>query len=609
MNNPGSPRSSFLNPSSPPQHHGLPLSLAEVDEEHDGQSVISSRMTDVDTRTDGGSEPIGSDLAPGRMSQRNSAQPAIRTRFSVGDPQADTFSRPSTAASSTARQWTNLPPSRRGFTPSIRNRPTSSASRTHVPSLTSHAFYRPMSSAKLQAQRSKVKEDQEAEQSRLGLSTPVFGSDLNEDMYNRRTDSDGGNLSLQIGRGASASPTGATLQSQTSVLPLHTPGEEQQSPSYNAMNMNGKAGGADGASKSSKRKSSGSGKAIRMPVTRNFEHFQGNTNFFCWGRFQTANDLPMNILTAVLLILPSGLFFGCSARWLWKHVSPALPITYAYLFLICLASFVKASVSDPGILPRNLHPLEGDDSDDLLSVPPTNTWARIRPPAKNLIPIEVPVKYCRTCRIWRPPRCHHCRVCDNCIETQDHHCVWLNNCVGRRNYRYFFTFVMTTTFLAFYILALSTTHIMLWKEKKGKSFLDAIGELRVPFALMLYGALAAPYPMALTGYHICLMARGETTREYLVGNKLAPQDRHRAYDQLSWFKNFVNVLCRPRPPTYVQLKNKYAPGDQRFEEHIRIGPMSNSTASDSQDFEGVAEGGNRANEGRVEMVQRTVLQS
>lgn len=365
MNSAGSPPSSFLYPSSPPQHYGLPLSLAEVDEEHDGSnSVISSRMTDVDARTDGGSEAPGLESLPGRMSQRNSLQPPIGqalARISAGEQFADTFSRPSTAASSTARQWTNLPPSRRGFTPSIRNRPTSSASRTHVPSLTSHAFYRPMSSAKLQAQRSKVKEEQEAEQSRLRLSTPVFGSDLNDDIYARRTsfdpqnrrdtfsDSDG-HMSLQIGRGTSASPTGATLQSQTSVLPLHTPEEEPQSPQFNhALQVNGKNEGGHGSLRSGKRRSVDSKQAIRMPVTRNFEHFQGNTNFFCWGRFQTANDLPMNILTAILLILPSGLFFGYSAEWLWIHVSPALPITYAYVFVICLSSFIKASVSDPGV--------------------------------------------------------------------------------------------------------------------------------------------------------------------------------------------------------------------------------------------------------------------
>ncbi|KAF8470212.1 DHHC palmitoyltransferase-domain-containing protein [Kalaharituber pfeilii] len=601
---PGSPRSSFPYPSSPPQHHGLPLSLADVDEEHDGHSVISSRMTDIDTRSDGGSEAIGLESLPGRISQRNSLQPPfgkLNLRSSYGEPLADTFSRPSTAASSTARQWTNLPPSRRGFTPSIRARPTSSASRTHVPSLTSHAFYRPMSSAKLQAQRNKMKEDHEPEPSPLRLSTPVFGSDLNEDIYARRTSmepqnrrdtfSDGdGHLAYQIGRGMSASPTGDTLQSRTSVIPLHTPEEEfaQSAVDNEANRGNGNLEGSETAS--NEKQKPPSKKVLRIP---------------------TANDLPMNILTAILVILPAGLFFGYSAEWLWNNVSPALPITFAYLFLVCTSSFIKASVSDPGIIPRNLHPLEGDD--DPLFVPPTNTWARIRPPAKNMIPIEVPVKYCRTCRIWRPPRCHHCRVCDNCIETQDHHCVWLNNCVGRRNYRYFFTFVTSATILALYILALSVTHIMLWKNKHHKSFAEAIGVLRVPFAMMLYGALAVPYPMALTGYHLALMARGETTREYLVGNKLPPQDRHRAYDQLSWFKNYVNVLCRPRPPTYLQLKNKYEPGDQRFEEHIRIGAgMSDTTTSDTQDFEGghdVEAVSQNVDGGRAETVERTILAS
>lgn len=322
-------------------------------------------MTDIDTRTDGGSEVVGSESHPGRASQRNSLQPPVgqpRTRISVGEQQADTFSRPSTAASSTARQWTNLPPSRRGFTPSIRNRPTSSASKTHVPSLTSHAFYRPMSSAKLQAQRNKMKEEQEAAeqtQSRLRLSTPVFGSDLNEDMYNRRTSFDpqnrrdtfsdtDGHISLPIGRGASASPTGVTLQSRTSELPLHNPEDDPQSTQFNGTS-NGVVDGRDISSRASKRRSKDSEKVIRMPVTKNYEHFQGNTLFLFGGRLQTANDLPMNILTAILLVLPSGLFFGYSAEWLWKHASPALPITYAYLFLICLISFVKASVSDPGV--------------------------------------------------------------------------------------------------------------------------------------------------------------------------------------------------------------------------------------------------------------------
>lgn len=82
-----------------------------------------------------------------------------------------------------------------------------------------------------------------------------------------------------------------------------------------------------------------------------------------------------------------------------------------------MSSFIRASVTDPGIFPRNVHPLEYEDSDDPLSVgPPQTGWTMIKPNSrKGNQPLEVPVKYCKTCRIWRPPRCHHCRVCDNCI--------------------------------------------------------------------------------------------------------------------------------------------------------------------------------------------------
>ena len=61
-----------------------------------------------------------------------------------------------------------------------------------------------------------------------------------------------------------------------------------------------------------------------------------------------------------------------------------------------------------------------------------------------------------------------------------------------------------------------------------------------------------------------LIARGETTREYLNSHKFLKNDRHRPFTQVSAFKNWVVVLLRPRPPTYLRFKQKYEEGDQRF---------------------------------------------
>jgi palmitoyltransferase ZDHHC9/14/18 len=84
--------------------------------------------------------------------------------------------------------------------------------------------------------------------------------------------------------------------------------------------------------------------------------------------------------------------------------------------------------------------------------------------------------------------------------------------------------------------------------------------------MVIYGLLATPYVAALMVYHLFLMGRGETTREYLNSHKFLKKDRHRPFTQGNIFKNWLVVLCRPRPPTYLNFKKKYEDGDQRFGE-------------------------------------------
>lgn len=178
--------------------------------------------------------------------------------------------------------------------------------------------------------------------------------------------------------------------------------------------------------------------------------------------------------------------------------------------------------------------------------------------------MEVPTKYCKTCNIWRPQRAHHCRVCNNCIETQDHHCVWLNNCIGRRNYRYFFAFVCSATLLGMFLFGASLAHILLYRSRRHEPFGRTAGHWPVPLAMAIYALLATPYPLALWIYHSFLVARGETTREYLNSHKFIKSERYRPFTQGSIWKNWIVVLGRPRPPTYLRFKAEYEEGDQRF---------------------------------------------
>ncbi|KAL8862309.1 MAG: hypothetical protein Q9178_001318 [Gyalolechia marmorata] len=499
---------------------------------------------------------------------------------------------------------------------------SSRTSRTHVPSLASHSLFRPMSSQRLQAQRGGNRRAVGGQSMASVDGTSDFGSTTNRNSI-------GSNTTLQPApygsrkndgpphqdwtnftereneRANNASPTGnATIQSLTgSERPLNDQahalgaGATHLNPEKNSKQKNGAspptqrgprsfqpsflipARSSDQARNdrssherlSSTNSSPHSVMAKIPPITAqqprfNYEYFSGNT-VFCWGgRLQNTRDRPINITTGLLILVPSILFFACSAPYLSRHVSAAIPVIYAYLFFVCFSSFVHASVTDPGILPRNLHPqVAPENSDDPLTLgPPTIDWVQVKSSLPGTLRIDVPAKYCKTCNIWRPLRCHHCRTCDNCVETQDHHCVWLNNCVGRRNYRYFFTFVSTGTLLAIFLAFASLGHCLRYQSDQKITFAESVNKQRVSFAMFFYGLLAAPYPGCLLIYHLYLMGRGETTREFLTSSKFLKKDRHRPFSQGSFLKNWLVVLLRPRPPTYYHFKKEYEDGDRRF---------------------------------------------
>lgn len=615
-----------LSPSYPqsPLNSSFPSPLPTSGSQQ-APSIISSRMTDIASE-DGNEFQKQVQATGGRPNTAASVDP----------------NRPGSAMSSQTRPSTRAPPSRRGLgSPTTiaswrmggafegpggsmtnSSRPpsaTSRTSRTHVPSLASHAFFRPMSSQRLQAQRgfrparvgppsASVDGSSEAgtntnRHSMVSDATSQQGPQIqhNNDIPppsrgTEFTEQDDGvainaspteNATLQI-KGESERPL-RSRSPHSRPMQLDIDNQGNGSPKSFRANFH-RAAITRKETQGHERLSSSNNSptfAEKLPEAApktgiNYQYFSGNT-VFCWGgRLQNARDRPINLASGIIVVLPTILFLVYSGPYLSQHVSPALPFFFAYLFFICISSFVHASVTDPGILPRNLHPLPpSDKSDDPLTLgPPTTKWTMIKSAGTPNGAMDVPTKYCKTCNIWRPPRCHHCRICDSCIETQDHHCVWINNCVGRRNYRYFFTFVSSGTLLGIFLTFASLGHCLRYQTEQRTSFSDSIHKWRIPFAMFIYGLLATPYPACLWGYHLWLIARGETTREYLNSHKFVKNDRHRPFTQVRAFKNWVVVLLRPRPPTYLRFKQKYEEGDQRF--GARRGKRQAPLAADQQ---------------------------
>ncbi|KAL9102671.1 MAG: hypothetical protein Q9163_002193 [Psora crenata] len=478
--------------------------------------------------------------------------------------------RPDSALSSQTRPSTRAPPSRRGVgapgslntlrsrgifggpASSVTNssRPTSSTSRTsrtHVPSLASHAFFRPMSSQRLQAQRSVRPPGgktsvSEGGSSDAGSNTPrqslaTNATELHENTLRPEIDvppqSRGTEYTADEDRAiVNSSPEGqATLQSiGGSEKPLHQPirmdivkqvnGPLQKPTKTLGANFMRTNGNVRKETQGHERlpSSNGDSPTFVRPAPPagpkagiNYQYFSGNT-LFCWGgRLQNTRDRPINIATGIFVILPSILFL------VYSWVSPESR----------LLMLIKVQ-----ILPRNLHPLPPAESEDPLAIPPPLTqWTTIKSAGSPHAAMDVPTKYCKTCR---------------------------------RNYRYFFSFVSSGTLLGIYLIFGSLAHCLRYASTQNVSFVDSIKVNRVPFAMFIYGILATPYPACLWAYHLWLIARGETTREYLNSHKFLKKDRHRPFTHGNMLKNWVIVLIRPRPPTYLQFKAKYQQGDQRF---------------------------------------------
>ena len=260
------------------------------------------------------------------------------------------------------------PPARSSITSSSQwtNRPGSSGSRqsrSHIPSLAAQGFFRPMSSQRLQAHRGRpmtkgtatdTSEDwnDQASQNRQSLvsnstmpqgsippieqeAPPSRGTEFTDPIIPDRNTSNASPIGNTTGRSQGESAKliydkeraykvqqphlnmGANYNGSNEPDPL-------QRPTLSFLSLQNRNQGQDNRDiRTHERLSSAGstpGSIEKTPqlnhrkgrLGKNYEYFVGNTIFFGGGRLQNSRDKPVNIATAIFVIVPSALFFAYS---------------------------------------------------------------------------------------------------------------------------------------------------------------------------------------------------------------------------------------------------------------------------------------------------------
>lgn len=287
-----------------------------------------------------------------------------------------------------------------------------------------------------------------------------------------------------------------------------------------------------------------------------------NYIFFLGGRFRTvkgAKPLWLGVLFAI--ICPMVLFSIFEAHKLWhtQNGYKVLVIFFYYFWVITLASFIRTATGDPGVLPRNIHLSQLRNNYQI----PQEYYNLITLPTHSSISKDITIKYCPSCRIWRPPRSSHCSTCNVCVMVHDHHCIWVNNCIGKRNYRFFLIFLLGAILSSVILLTNCAIHIA--RESGGPR------DCPVAILLLCYAGLTLWYPAILFTYHIFMAGNQQTTREFLkgIGSKKNPVfhrvvKEENIYNKGSFLKNMGHLMLEPRGPSFVSARKPHEAGDWRF---------------------------------------------
>ncbi|KAG8462313.1 hypothetical protein KFE25_012133 [Diacronema lutheri] len=270
-----------------------------------------------------------------------------------------------------------------------------------------------------------------------------------------------------------------------------------------------------------------------------YKTWPGKNRFYCGGRVMTGpkEDDHLKMGTWAAMLLPVALFMGAAGADLLLELRP---LFYALCVLVFLdiSLLVATSYSDPGIIPRQPHarPEKGNHfrSYDVGGTRVTELW-------------------CTTCSLYRPPGCSHCRDCDNCVRDWDHHCPFVGNCIGRRNYGYFYCYLVSISASA---ATMSWACVVVSTGPEWERHFSPTRIATMAVAAILLFALAVSLVIGcFTVFHASLILANVTTKEWCKKKeRSALRDDNRVH-------RVFYACCEPSEVTFTELVPKNLVGN------------------------------------------------
>lgn len=314
-------------------------------------------------------------------------------------------------------------------------------------------------------------------------------------------------------------------------------------------------------------------------TAKKWEVFPGKNKFCCNGRLMMGNQPSIFYVTLFLIIIVTGLFFGSDCPYLAVHLSPAIPVAGILLFLFVISFLLHTSCTDPGIIPRATKE-EAADLEKQIEVQGAACGRDLTLRTRELTinGVLFKLKYCQTCKIFRPPRASHCSICDNCVERFDHHCPWVGNCIGKRNYRYFYLFLISVSMHCIFICAFSVTTLVLISIENENGFVAALQTSPGSIVEAVIAFFSLWSVIGLAGFHTYLVSCNMTTNEDIKKSSSKPGQGN-PFSRGSLCNNYCEVICGPTPPSLIIDRQGSVVLDENSQTQPR--PVTNGCSTDS----------------------------